>query len=78
MAVDALAGPVALAQENYDNHPWRDPEHYARRIGLFHAHALYTVMDVTPGTTRNPDGVVILGSSTPGGALVGCCCLRPL
>jgi hypothetical protein len=61
VAVDAEQGWIALAEENYDNHPWRDPEHYARRIGLFTVHGRYTLVDVTPGTTRNPDGGRILG-----------------
>lgn len=61
VAVDAERGWIALAEENYDNHPWRDPEHYARRISLFTVDGRYTLMDVTPGTTRNPDGGRILG-----------------
>jgi hypothetical protein len=59
--VKAEQGWVGLAEENYDNQPWRNPEAYARRITLFAVDGRYTLVDVTPGATRNPGGGRILG-----------------
>ncbi|MFD2110220.1 CHAP domain-containing protein [Thiorhodococcus fuscus] len=59
--VDLDQGWVALAEENYDNRPWRDPTAYARRIRLFAVGGRFTLMDVQPGAIRNPAGGRIAG-----------------
>lgn len=59
--VDTDQGWVALAEENYDNRPWRDPDAYARRIRLFAVGGRYTLVDLEPGRTRNADGGRIAG-----------------
>jgi hypothetical protein len=61
VAVQAEQGWVGLAEENYDNQPWRNPEAYARRITLFTVDGRYTLVDVAPGATQNPGGGRILG-----------------
>ncbi len=61
VAVDPEQGWVALAEENYDNRPWRDPASDARRIRLFAVGGRYTLLDVAPGTHQNPDGGRIAG-----------------
>lgn len=61
VGVDAEQGWVALAEENYDNRPWRDPASDARRIRLFAVGGRYTLVDVSPGRFQNPDGGRIAG-----------------
>lgn len=61
VAADPDQGWVALAEENYDNRPWQDPEAYARRARLFTVGARHTLVDVAPGETQNPDGGRIAG-----------------
>jgi hypothetical protein len=61
VAVDLEKGIVSLAEENYDNRPWQDPQAFARRIQLFEVGGRYTLLDVAPGAGRNPDGGRIVG-----------------
>ncbi|NEX21108.1 CHAP domain-containing protein [Thiorhodococcus mannitoliphagus] len=61
VGVNLKQGWVELAEENYDNLPWRDPEAYARRIRLFAVGGRYTLIDVEPGRTRHPGGGQIVG-----------------
>jgi hypothetical protein len=61
VGVDAERGWVALAEENYDNRPWRNPDGYARRIRLFDVGGRFTLVDVAPGGTQNPEGGRVLG-----------------
>ena len=58
---DPAQGWVALAEENYDNRPWQDPQAYARRISLFRVGDRYTLLDVAPGRTDQPGGGRISG-----------------
>ncbi|MBK1720042.1 amidase [Thiocystis violacea] len=58
---DLEQGWVALAEQNYDNRPWSDPEHYARRIRLWRVGERYTLLDIAPDQTENPDGGRIAG-----------------
>jgi hypothetical protein len=58
---DLEAGIVALAEENYDNEPWRNPQAFARRIRLFEVGGRYTLLDVPAEGGDNPDGGRISG-----------------
>ena len=59
--VDLEQGAVALAEENYDNEPWQDPEAYARQISLFEINGRYTLLDVPPDGADNEGGGRISG-----------------
>ncbi|MDQ2695382.1 MAG: CHAP domain-containing protein [Pseudomonadota bacterium] len=61
VAVDLEQGIVSLAEENYDNAPWQDPDAYARRIRLFNVAGRYTLLDVAPDAAGNPEGGRISG-----------------
>ncbi|WP_245232744.1 CHAP domain-containing protein [Thiorhodococcus minor] len=61
VGVNPGQGWVELAEENYDNRRWRNPQAYARRIRLFAVGGRYTLIDVEPGRTQSPDGGRILG-----------------
>jgi hypothetical protein len=61
VAVDLDQGRVALAEENYDNQPWQDPQAFARQIRLFEVGGRYTLLDVSPTAHRNPEGGRIAG-----------------
>jgi hypothetical protein len=61
VAVDLEKGIVALAEENYDNRPWQDPKAFARQIRLFEVNGRYTLLDVAPNASRNPEGGRIAG-----------------
>ncbi|MBK1645865.1 amidase [Thiocapsa imhoffii] len=56
VAVDQARGVVALAEENYDNRPWQQPDAFAREIQLFAVNGRYTLLDVAPGQHTSPDG----------------------
>lgn len=60
-AVDMEKGSVALAEENYDNQPWQNPQAFARQIRLFEVGGRYTLLDVSPTTSRNIEGGRIAG-----------------
>ena len=61
VAVDLGKGIVSLAEENYDNEPWQDPEAFSRQIRLFEIGGRYTLLDVPMTATKNPDGGLISG-----------------
>jgi hypothetical protein len=61
VAVDLEKGIVALAEENYDNRPWQDPKAFARQIRLFEVNGRYTLLDVAPNASQNPEGGRIAG-----------------
>lgn len=61
VAVDLEQGRVALAEENYDNQPWQDPQAFARQIRLFEVGGRYTLLDVPPTANRNAEGGRIAG-----------------
>lgn len=61
VAVDLKAGTLSVAEENYDNKPWQDPEHYSRKISLFKTGNYYTALDLTPGQKINTPGATISG-----------------
>ena len=61
VAVDLERGQVALAEENYDNRPWRQPQGFARQIQLFEVGGRYTLLDVPMTTHRNAEGGRITG-----------------
>ncbi|MCK7575458.1 MAG: CHAP domain-containing protein [Chromatiales bacterium] len=58
---DLEQGWVALAEQNYDNRPWSDPEHHARRIRVVRIGERYSLLDVAPDQVDNPDGGAIVG-----------------
>lgn len=59
--VDREQGLVALAEENYDNARWQDPEAFARQIQLFEVNGRYTLVDVPEGARSNATGGRIAG-----------------
>jgi hypothetical protein len=59
--VDRELGLVALAEENYDNRPWQNPQAFSRRIQLFEINGVYTLVDVPENTRHNPQGGQIIG-----------------
>ncbi len=59
--VDREQGLVALAEENYDNRPWQNPEAFARRIQLFEINGDFTLLDVPDSSRRSPRGGRIIG-----------------
>ncbi len=59
--VDREQGLVALAEENYDNRPWRNPQAFARRIQLFEINDDFTLLDVPDDSRRSPRGGRIIG-----------------
>jgi hypothetical protein len=61
VAVDRDQGHVALAEENYDNQPWQNPQAFARQIRLFEVNGRYTLLDVSPTARRNAEGGRIAG-----------------
>ncbi len=61
VAVDFTTGTISVAEENYDNKPWQDPEHYSRKISLFKTGNYYTVLDLAPGQKTNTTGAAISG-----------------
>jgi hypothetical protein len=61
VAVDRERGLVALAEENYDNRPWQNPQAFARQIQLFEINGRFTLLDVSDGARRNPHGGQIVG-----------------
>lgn len=56
VAVDRARGVVALAEENYDNRPWQQPNAFAREIQLFEVNGRFTLLDVAPGQHGSADG----------------------
>ncbi len=61
VAVDLEKGHVALAEENYDNRMWREPQAFARQIRLFAVGGRYTLLDVPITAHQNPEGGRIAG-----------------
>ncbi|WP_296809226.1 CHAP domain-containing protein [Thiocapsa sp.] len=59
--VDREQGLVALAEENYDNRPWENPQAFARRIQLFEINGRFTLLDVEPNSRSRADGGRIAG-----------------
>ena len=49
VAVNLGKGFVDLAEENYDNKPWRKPRAYSRRISIYQTGGQYTLIDLAPG-----------------------------
>lgn len=61
VAVELEQGRVALAEENYDNQPWQNPQTFVRQIRLFEVGGRYTLVDVPPTANRNAEGGRIAG-----------------
>lgn len=59
--VDPGGGIVSLAEENYDNDPWDDPNAYSRQFRLFQVRGRYTMLDVSPDANDNAEGGRISG-----------------
>ncbi len=59
--VDKKLRHVSLAEENYDNEIWQNPNKYARKISLFKVNGHYTLIDVAPGSNQNTTGAEISG-----------------
>ncbi|MFB1489859.1 MULTISPECIES: CHAP domain-containing protein [unclassified Thiocapsa] len=63
--VDREQGLVALAEENYDNRPWQNPQAFARRIQMFEINGRFTLLDVEPSSRSSADGGRIAGWMYP-------------
>jgi hypothetical protein len=61
VGVDREQGLVALAEENYDNQPWQNPQAFARRIQMFEINGRFTLLDVEPNRRFSADGGRIAG-----------------
>lgn len=59
--VNLQQGWVAVAEENYDNKTWLQPDQYSRKISLFSINGYYTLLDIAPGKSSNPTGGLISG-----------------
>lgn len=59
--VDLERGLVSLAEENYDNEPWQNPQAFARQIRLFEINRRYSLLDLAEDEVTNPDGGQIAG-----------------
>lgn len=59
--VDLERGLLSLAEENYDNDHWQDPQAFARQIPLFTVNGRYTLIDVPDDSRGNPRGGRIAG-----------------
>ncbi|MBK8271356.1 MAG: hypothetical protein IPK83_24760 [Planctomycetes bacterium] len=70
VAVDLEQGRVALAEENYDNRPWQNPQAFARQIRLFEVGGRYTLLDVPPTASRNAEEAASPAGCIAGGAVI--------
>jgi len=59
--VDLEQGIVSLAEQNYNNLPWENPEKYARQIRLFNINGHYRLLDVSLADNKNKNGGLIAG-----------------
>ncbi len=59
--VDLKTGSVYLAEENYDNKKWQEPNKFSRVISLFKVNGYFTLLDITPGKHHNATGAEISG-----------------
>lgn len=59
--IDFGTGSVYLAEENYDNKKWQEPDKYSRAISLFEVNGHYTLIDIKPGNHNNAVGAEISG-----------------
>ena len=59
--VDEQQGWIALAEENYNNKLWQNPESYSRKISLFKTNGYYQILDIEPGMSENTSGGLISG-----------------
>lgn len=68
--VDLAQGLVSLAEQNYNNQPWVEPNRYARQIRLFEIGGRYHLEDITNNTVSNPVGGLISGWIYPAHSLL--------
>lgn len=61
VAVDRDRGLVALAEENYYNRSWQDPDAFARQIQLFEVNGRFTLLDIPDGRRKSASGGRIVG-----------------
>lgn len=61
VSTDLKDGSVSLAEENYDNKPWKDPTAFARKIHLFEIGGRYTLIDVPVTQNKHSKGGLISG-----------------
>jgi hypothetical protein len=59
--VDLEKGIVSLAEQNYNNMPWDNPEKFARQISLFNIGGRYRLLDVGITDHKNINGGLISG-----------------
>ncbi|HRJ53553.1 MAG TPA: CHAP domain-containing protein [Candidatus Thiothrix moscowensis] len=61
VGVDLQHGWVNVAEQNYNNLPWAQPNRYARQLRLFEVGGRYHIADVASDKTRNPAGGLVSG-----------------
>ncbi|MGV6852579.1 MAG: CHAP domain-containing protein [bacterium] len=59
--VDLVKGLVYLAEENYNNKPWQDANHYSRVIQLFQSGPYYRIIDLDPDFRRDANAGIVSG-----------------
>ena len=68
VGVDLQHGWVNVAEQNYNNLPWAQPNRYARQLRLFEVGGRYHIADVASDKTRNPVGGLVSGWIYPASA----------
>lgn len=68
VGVDLQHGWVNVAEQNYNNLPWAQPNQYARQLRLFEVGGRYHIADVASDKTRNPAGGLVSGWIYPASA----------
>ncbi len=61
VAVDLNKGVVSIAEENYNNQPWLNPQAFSRQLRLFREGEYYTLLDISPDSIQNTTGAKISG-----------------
>lgn len=59
--VNLEKGIVSVAEQNYNNQPWNNPDKFARQIRLFNIGGRYRLLDVGMTDNKNINGGLISG-----------------
>ena len=61
VGVDHERGLVSLAEQNYSNQPWQQPDSFSRQIKMFKIGGRYQLVDLGEGEHQNSAGGLISG-----------------
>lgn len=61
VGVDLENGVVDVAEQNYNNQPWKHAKKHSRQIQLFSIAGQYHVLDIDSNKNNNPSGGLISG-----------------